>query len=125
MEFRTLDLPDVVEVQPRKFGDDRGYFSEVFRLDQFRNEVVDVDFVQENQSLSVKTGTIRGLHFQTAPFAQGKLVRCLSGAIFDVAVDLRRSSPTRSSPSGGTTSSSPRWRWPARASGPKAWPSTQ
>ena len=93
MEFRTLDLPDVVEVQPRKFGDDRGYFSEVFRLDQFRNEVVDVDFVQENQSLSVKTGTIRGLHFQTAPFAQGKLVRCLSGAIFDVAVDLRRGSP--------------------------------
>ena len=92
MEFRILDLPDVVEVQPRKFGDDRGYFSEVFRLDQFRSEVSDVDFVQENQSLSVEAGTVRGLHFQTNPFAQGKLVRCLAGAIFDVAVDLRRGS---------------------------------
>jgi dTDP-4-dehydrorhamnose 3,5-epimerase len=93
MEFRTLDLPDVVEVQPRKFGDDRGYFSEIFRLDQFRREVADVDFVQENQSLSVKAGTIRGLHFQTDPFAQGELVRCLAGSIFDVAVDLRQGSP--------------------------------
>lgn len=93
MEFRFLDIPEVVEVLPRKFGDDRGYFSEIFRQDQFRQQVSDVDFVQENQSLSVKAGTIRGLHFQTDPLAQGKLVRCLAGAIFDVAVDLRRESP--------------------------------
>lgn len=94
MEFRPLDLPDVVEIVPRKFGDERGCFSEIFRSDQFRGRVADVDFVQENQSLSAKPGTVRGLHFQTHPFAQGKLVRCLAGAIFDVAVDLRTGSPS-------------------------------
>lgn len=93
MEFRRLAVPDVVEIQPRRFGDDRGHFSEIFRLDRFRAEMGPVDFVQENQSLSVRAGTIRGLHFQTHPFAQGKLVRCLAGTIFDVAVDLRRNSP--------------------------------
>lgn len=92
MEFRRLELPGLVEIIPRKIGDDRGYFSEIFRQDRFR-DFADVEFVQENQSLSVQTGTIRGLHFQTDPFAQGKLVRCLAGAIFDVAVDLRTGSP--------------------------------
>lgn len=93
MEFKRLAIPDVIEIEPRKFGDERGYFSEIFRLDRFHAEAVPVDFVQENQSLSVRTGTIRGLHFQTHPFAQGKLVRCLAGSIFDVAVDLRKKSP--------------------------------
>lgn len=94
MEFRPLAIADVVEICPRKFGDERGYFSEIFRFDQFRANAADVEFVQENQSLSAKVGTIRGLHFQTHPFAQGKLVRCLTGAIFDVAVDLRTGSPS-------------------------------
>lgn len=92
MEFRPLEISGLVEVIPRKIGDERGYFSEIFREDRFR-DIADVDFVQENQSLSVKVGTVRGLHFQTHPFAQGKLVRCIAGAIFDVAVDLRRGSP--------------------------------
>lgn len=94
MDFRRFDIPGPVEITPRKFGDDRGYFSEIFRQDAFRKNAEDVDFVQENQSFSARPGTVRGLHFQTDPFAQGKLVRCLSGAIFDVAVDIRTGSPT-------------------------------
>lgn len=82
-----------MEIVPRKIEDERGYFSEVFRVDAFAKQAGTVDFVQENQSLSVRVGTIRGIHFQTHPFAQGKLVRCLAGALLDVAVDLRRDSP--------------------------------
>lgn len=93
MQFLSLALPGVVEITPARIGDERGYFSEIFRFDRFSAEIGQVEFVQENQSLSAKTGTLRGLHFQTHPFAQGKLVRCLAGAIFDVAVDLRRGSP--------------------------------
>ena len=93
MQFLPLDLPGVVEIIPVRHGDDRGYFSEIFRHDRFCSAIGDVEFVQENQSLSVKAGTVRGLHFQTPPFAQGKLVRCLAGAVFDVAVDLRTRSP--------------------------------
>lgn len=93
MQFLPLDLPGVVEIIPVRHGDDRGYFSEIYRHDRFCSVIGDVNFVQENQSLSEKTGTIRGLHFQTPPFAQGKLVRCLAGAVFDVAVDLRLQSP--------------------------------
>lgn len=93
MQFLSQALPGVVEITPARIGDERGYFSEIFRFDRFSAEIGQVEFVQENQSLSAKTGTLRGLHFQTHPFAQGKLVRCLAGAIFDVAVDLRRGSP--------------------------------
>ena len=93
MEFHHYDLPGPVEIVPRRIGDERGYFSEVFRLAPFVDQVGPVEFVQENESLSAKAGTVRGLHFQTAPFAQGELVRCTAGAIFDVAVDLRRDSP--------------------------------
>ena len=88
-----------VEIIPVKHGDDRGYFTELFREDRFNAALAEtgtwspVRFVQENQSLSVRKGTVRGLHFQTAPAEQGKLVRCLQGAILDVAVDLRRGSP--------------------------------
>ena len=84
----------MLEVIPRKIEDERGYFSEIFRNDLFTAEAGEVKFVQDNQSLSVRAGTIRGLHFQTPPAAQGKLVRCLKGALFDVAVDLRTGSPT-------------------------------
>jgi len=94
MEFHHFDLPGPVEIVPRRIGDDRGYFSEIFRHGAFAAEVGDVGFVQENESLSARAGTVRGLHFQSAPFEQGKLVRCTAGAIFDVAVDLRRGSPT-------------------------------
>jgi dTDP-4-dehydrorhamnose 3,5-epimerase len=94
MQFEEFKLAGLLLITPQKFGDERGYFSEVFRDDKFTQHAGDIHFIQENQSLSVKVGTIRGLHFQTDPFAQGKLVRCISGAIFDVAVDLRHGSPT-------------------------------
>lgn len=79
---------------PRRIGDERGWFSEEFRVDAFKREVADVDFVQHNRSYSRPKGTLRGLHFQLDPRAQGKLVRCPRGRILDVAVDLRSSSPT-------------------------------
>lgn len=94
MHFKPLELEGVFTLLPRRFGDDRGYFMETFRQDVFSQNVGDFAFVQDNQSLSADRGTIRGLHFQLAPKAQGKLVRCVSGAIFDVAVDLRNGSPT-------------------------------
>ncbi len=94
MKLRQLAIPEVVEITPSRHGDERGYFSETFRSDWFSANVADVDFVQENQSLSRSRGVVRGLHFQSAPSEQGKLVRCMSGAILDVAVDIRRGSPT-------------------------------
>jgi dTDP-4-dehydrorhamnose 3,5-epimerase len=94
MEFRTFDLEGPFEIIPRKIEDERGYFSEIFRLNTFAELAPGTEFVQENQSLSIRAGTIRGLHFQTNPFAQGKLVRCLAGRLFDVAVDLRSGSAT-------------------------------
>jgi dTDP-4-dehydrorhamnose 3,5-epimerase len=94
MEFRSLGLDGPLEIIPRKIEDDRGYFSEIFRLRDFAARVGPTAFVQDNQSLSVRPGTVRGLHFQTHPDAQGKLVRCLAGRLVDVAVDLRADSPT-------------------------------
>ena len=94
MEFRTFEIEGPLEVVPRKLEDERGYFSEIFRLAVFVERAGPVEFVQENQSLSVRTGTIRGIHFQLHPAAQGKLVRCLAGSVLDVAVDLRRNSRT-------------------------------
>ncbi|MDH4414445.1 MAG: dTDP-4-dehydrorhamnose 3,5-epimerase [Rhizobium sp.] len=94
MLFKRLELDGVLTVSPQRFGDDRGYFAETFRRDLFSQNAGDFTFVQDNQSLSADKGTIRGLHFQLAPKAQGKLVRCVSGAVFDVAVDLRSGSPT-------------------------------
>jgi dTDP-4-dehydrorhamnose 3,5-epimerase len=94
MEIRDFEIEGVFEFIPRKIEDERGYFSEVFKANIFGTRVSGVEFVQDNQSLSVKPGTIRGIHFQTHPVAQGKLVRCLAGRLFDVAVDLRRGSPT-------------------------------
>jgi len=92
MEIRRFDIAGLVEFSPRIHGDARGYFAEVFRADLFAAEVGPATFVQDNQSFSAAPGTVRGLHFQTPPHAQGKLVRCLAGAVFDVAVDLRHGS---------------------------------
>ena len=89
-----LSIPDVLEVQPRKFVDHRGYFVETFNRREFEGLGLANEFVQDNQSLSVRRGTVRGLHFQLPPHSQAKLVRVLRGAVFDVAVDLRRGSPT-------------------------------
>jgi dTDP-4-dehydrorhamnose 3,5-epimerase len=87
-------LPDVKIVTPKRFGDDRGFFSEVYNRKAFEAAGLAMEFVQDNHSWSAKAGTVRGLHFQSAPFAQDKLIRVVRGRILDVAVDLRRSSPT-------------------------------
>jgi dTDP-4-dehydrorhamnose 3,5-epimerase len=94
LEFRDFAIEGPLEIIPRKIEDERGYLSEIFRLNAFQERVPGVEFVQDNQSLSVRVGTIRGLHFQTKPAAQGKLVRCLAGKLVDVVVDLRVDSPT-------------------------------
>ncbi len=84
----------VTLIKPRRFGDDRGWFTEVYSERAFATHGIDCRFVQDNHSLSVPVGTIRGLHFQTPPCGQAKLVRCIRGGIFDIAVDVRRGSPT-------------------------------
>ena len=94
LKFSPSTISDVLEITPRRHGDERGYFAEIFRQRDFDAHAGPIVFVQENESLSARVGTIRGLHFQTDPHAQGKLVRCTAGAIFDVAVDLRTGSPT-------------------------------
>jgi dTDP-4-dehydrorhamnose 3,5-epimerase len=81
-------------ITPKRWQDDRGFFSETYTRQRFADAGVTTEFVQDNHSLSAKAGTVRGLHFQSHPFAQAKLVRVVRGRIFDVAVDLRRSSPT-------------------------------
>lgn len=92
MNFRETDLPGVIVVEPRVFDDDRGFFYEVHHQEKFAAAGIDAAFVQDNHSHS-RQGTLRGLHFQE-PNAQGKLVRAVRGEIFDVAVDIRRGSPT-------------------------------
>lgn len=92
MNFIKTTIPDVVLIEPKVFGDHRGFFLESWRQDTFRENVADVEFVQDNHSKS-SHGILRGLHYQMQQ-TQGKLVRVTSGAVFDVAVDMRRSSPT-------------------------------
>ena len=94
MKVEALSIPGVLLITPPRFGDNRGFFSEVFNQERFAAAGVDAAFVQDNQSLSRERGVIRGLHCQVAPYAQGKLVRCVRGAIWDVAVDARAGSPT-------------------------------
>jgi dTDP-4-dehydrorhamnose 3,5-epimerase len=94
MKIERLPLTGLTRITPTRLGDHRGYFSEIFKEEWFRKNVAEVAFVQENESLSAKVGTVRGLHFQVDPFAQGKLVRCIAGKIFDVAVDIRVGSPS-------------------------------
>jgi dTDP-4-dehydrorhamnose 3,5-epimerase len=92
LEVRSLAIPDVKLLRTPRFSDERGYFCETFQRANFAALGLDRDFLQDNQSSSRQIGTVRGLHFQRPPFAQTKLVRVLRGRIFDVAVDLRRSS---------------------------------
>ena len=94
LEARPLELPELIELTPRRFGDDRGFFSEVWNHARFAEAGIPAQFVQDNVSLSRTRGVLRGLHFQTPPAAQAKLVRVSRGSIFDVGVDIRRSSPT-------------------------------
>jgi dTDP-4-dehydrorhamnose 3,5-epimerase len=94
MDIRAFEIPDIKLILPKRLADSRGYFFEVWRDNLFRQEIADFTFVQDNQSRSAKRGTLRGLHFQKPPAAQGKLVRVLSGSAFDVTVDIRRGSPT-------------------------------
>ncbi len=94
MQVESLAIPDVKIITPRRFGDHRGFFSETYSKPAFDAAGLDLDFVQDNHSLSASVGVLRGLHFQVPPFAQDKLVRVIRGRIFDVAVDIRRGSPT-------------------------------
>ena len=94
LNVEALAIADVKLVTPARFGDDRGFFSETYNAERFKAAGIDADFVQDNHSLSARKGTVRGLHFQAPPFAQAKLVRVLRGAIVDVAVDVRKGSPT-------------------------------
>lgn len=94
MKVESLAIPEVKLVTPRIFRDDRGFFSETWNQRIFEQVGIAGAFVQDNQAYSRQRGTVRGLHFQVPPMAQDKLVRCTRGAILDVAVDLRRDSPT-------------------------------
>lgn len=94
IEIAPLAIADVKLITPQRFGDHRGFFEETYNRDAFAAEGVDMVFVQDNHSLSGTAGTIRGLHFQAPPRAQDKLVRCGRGRLFDVAVDIRKGSPT-------------------------------
>ncbi len=94
MKIESLAIADVKLLTPKKHGDDRGYFAETWNERVLASAGIAARFVQDNQALSAKAGTVRGLHYQTAPMAQDKLIRVLRGSILDVAVDIRRSSPT-------------------------------
>ncbi|MBB3018721.1 dTDP-4-dehydrorhamnose 3,5-epimerase [Microvirga lupini] len=87
-------ISEVKVVTPKRFGDNRGFFVETYHKQRFVEAGIDMEFVQDNHSLSALAGTVRGLHFQSDPFAQAKLIRVVRGRVLDVAVDLRRSSPT-------------------------------
>lgn len=93
MQVKETSLPGVIEIIPRRFGDDRGFFSEVYNATAYAGEGIDAVFVQDNHSLSRDVGVVRGLHFQSPPHAQAKLVRVGAGRVLDVAVDIRVGSP--------------------------------
>lgn len=94
LELRRLSLDGVIEIFPSRLGDNRGFFSEVWNREAMADAGIHIDFVQDNHSFSAAKGVLRGLHLQRPPAAQDKLVRVSRGAIFDVAVDVRRNSPT-------------------------------
>jgi len=94
LKVTQTKLPGVLLLEPRRFGDDRGFFSESWSRKTLAEHGVDIDFVQDNHSVSAAVNTVRGLHFQSPPHAQAKLVRCGRGRLFDVAVDIRKGSPT-------------------------------
>jgi len=110
MDIERLEpLTDVVAITPKRFGDHRGFFSETYSARAFTQAGIDATFVQDNHSLSRNAGVVRGLHFQAPPRAQGKLIRVIRGAIYDVAVDIRHGSPTYGQ-SVGLTLSADNWR---------------
>lgn len=92
-EFQKQEIPEIMLVTPKVFGDERGFFMETYKKSEFIENGITEDFVQDNHSSSTKN-VIRGLHYQLNPNAQGKLVRCTKGEIFDIGVDLRKNSPT-------------------------------
>lgn len=94
MQIIPTSIADVKLIAPTRHGDARGFFAELYRLDALREAGIDIEFVQDNQAFSATVNVVRGLHFQTPPAAQAKLLRVAAGAILDVAVDLRRRSPT-------------------------------
>ena len=94
MSIEATEIHDVKIITPQKFGDQRGFFSETYSSAKLKAKGIDLEFCQDNHSFSQESGTLRGLHFQIAPFAQAKLLRVTKGAIFDVAVDIRNGSPT-------------------------------
>ena len=94
MDVTRTEIPGVLLLKPQIFGDHRGYFCETYSRRQFDAHGVSIDFVQDNEAFSANAGVLRGLHFQTPPMAQTKLVRVVRGAVFDVVVDLRKGAPT-------------------------------
>ena len=94
MKLRNLGIKGIVEIAPQRHGDSRGFFSEVYNEKILKDSGINITWVQDNVSLSRSKGTVRGLHFQAPPHAQDKLVRCGKGRVFDVAVDIRKGSPT-------------------------------
>ena len=92
-EFVKTKIPDVILIKPKVFGDERGFFMESYKKEDFENAGIKGEFVRDNHSKS-SYGVLRGLHFQKEPYAQAKIVRCIKGVIYDVAVDLRKNSPT-------------------------------
>lgn len=94
MQIINTKLEGVVEIVPPKFGDERGFFSETHNKSALKEAGIDLDFCQDNHSFSAPAGTLRGLHYQLPPFAQDKLVRVTRGSVLDVAVDIRKGSPT-------------------------------
>lgn len=94
MTIKKTEIEGVFEIEPKVFGDQRGWFCETYSKKAFEEIGINADFVQDNRSFSAKKGTLRGLHCQTNPKAQAKLVSCIKGEILDVAVDIRKGSPT-------------------------------
>jgi dTDP-4-dehydrorhamnose 3,5-epimerase len=94
MDIERLEIPEVLLLRPKRFADERGFFVETYQRRRLAEAGVDVEFLQDNLSHSVAVGTLRGLHYQRPPHAQGKLVSVVAGRILDVAVDVRRGSPT-------------------------------
>lgn len=94
MKFTQTKIKDLIVIEPNVFGDNRGWFSETYNYEVFKKNDIDINFIQDNHSYSSNRGVLRGLHFQNNPCAQTKLVRCTKGRIWDVAVDLRKSSET-------------------------------
>ena len=94
MRVESTEIPDVKLCMPNRFGDHRGFFTEIYNREVLVNAGITNAFVQDNMSFSVPVGTLRGLHFQLTPFAQAKLVTVITGEIFDAVVDIRRGSPT-------------------------------